>query len=305
MTTPNQSLLQYNLRDELQKLVVADLLGPANGPEEIVDELEVRGRYLVGLLAPKGQSALPDDSLAERDLAGEYDEDPVMATADGEEDGFEGQVTPAAFNLLPSSLGLTFSLAAETETLRITARWGQYKRVRLQEERFKKEDGSYRSVWQRYPHEGQIVIPLTEDGFAPWSPDPLVPDVYVQGRVRRRDHRWTVTLFLVNGQQEGAPKDEFWLFSLSWQSMRPTAAPSFTVVCSVRRLKSRSRKQWPCSTATRWSLPSATASPSTPSRSPIAPIAPCALPPSSCLPTMCPCPRRPRWPRSRRWPTSP
>ena len=42
------------LRTELHKMVVADLLGPAGGEDETVDEPTVRSRYVVGLLAPKG-----------------------------------------------------------------------------------------------------------------------------------------------------------------------------------------------------------------------------------------------------------
>jgi hypothetical protein len=49
------------LRAELEHLALNDLLGPAGGPTEIVEEQNVRGRYIVGLLAPKGQTALPDD----------------------------------------------------------------------------------------------------------------------------------------------------------------------------------------------------------------------------------------------------
>lgn len=43
-----------DLRTELHRMVVADLLGPAGGAAEIVDEQNVRSRYVVGLLAPKG-----------------------------------------------------------------------------------------------------------------------------------------------------------------------------------------------------------------------------------------------------------
>lgn len=41
------------LRTELHKMVVADLLGPAGGADEIVDEQNVRSRYVVDLLASK------------------------------------------------------------------------------------------------------------------------------------------------------------------------------------------------------------------------------------------------------------
>jgi hypothetical protein len=45
---------------ELERMVRFDLLGPAGGPEEEVDERAVRGRYILGLLAPRGQTILPD-----------------------------------------------------------------------------------------------------------------------------------------------------------------------------------------------------------------------------------------------------
>jgi hypothetical protein len=43
------------IREELERMVVRDLLGPVGGPEEEVDEPSVRDRYLVGMLAPKRQ----------------------------------------------------------------------------------------------------------------------------------------------------------------------------------------------------------------------------------------------------------
>ena len=63
MTNPSQ------LRDQLQEKVIADLLGPANGPEEIVDEGTVRDRYLVGKLGPKGQSLLTQTDETAPDIA--------------------------------------------------------------------------------------------------------------------------------------------------------------------------------------------------------------------------------------------
>jgi hypothetical protein len=48
----------YEIRAALEKLVLKDLLGPAGGPEEIVAEPTVRGRYILGILAPKGQTVL-------------------------------------------------------------------------------------------------------------------------------------------------------------------------------------------------------------------------------------------------------
>lgn len=39
------------IRDELEKLVLTDLHGPAGGPDEDLDEASVSERYLVGMWA--------------------------------------------------------------------------------------------------------------------------------------------------------------------------------------------------------------------------------------------------------------
>ena len=49
-----ETLPDLELRAELEAMVRRDLLGPAGGPEEEVDERAVRGRYILGLLAPRG-----------------------------------------------------------------------------------------------------------------------------------------------------------------------------------------------------------------------------------------------------------
>ena len=61
-----QPIPPVELRDRLFTMVVNDLLGPAGGPEEEVDEQYVSDRYLVGMLAPKRNSDVADlfDELA-------------------------------------------------------------------------------------------------------------------------------------------------------------------------------------------------------------------------------------------------
>src|SRR3954471_24746832 len=94
--SPNQ------IRDLLQKAVLGDLLGPANGPEEVVDDGTVRDRYLIGRLGPQGQrwsqGAMdfdPDDLDPDIDVAGAADDE--ESTPD----------TPTqAVSMQPSALGL-------------------------------------------------------------------------------------------------------------------------------------------------------------------------------------------------------
>jgi hypothetical protein len=42
-------------------MVINDLLDPAGGPDEVMDEASVSSRYIVGMLAPKAQTALSDE----------------------------------------------------------------------------------------------------------------------------------------------------------------------------------------------------------------------------------------------------
>ncbi len=220
MPTPSQ------LREQLQEKVILELLGPAGGEEEIVRERSVRGRYLVGKLGPKGQSPLaePDDLLTADDIEGELD----VAGVDSE-DGVTEARAPAAASMQPSSLGLSFVVAAAATELQVTARWGRYLRIPNPDKEEDDEDApGPRWVWQRQPVAGSTVIPLQEGLSQHWAPNPEQPQVTVQTLVRRRDDHWHVSLFLVNGQEEPKQrKDEAWLFQPELEVAAPDGAAIF------------------------------------------------------------------------------
>src|SRR5699024_8981916 len=105
------------IRQEFEDLILADLLGPAGGPEEEVDESRVSDRYLVGMLAP--QRTIP--SAAEED-------DYVPA---GDDTTDEGIVDPGVNSprwMFPSSMGFSCTVDGDARALRVTARWGRYQR---------------------------------------------------------------------------------------------------------------------------------------------------------------------------------
>ena len=189
---------------------MADLLGPANGPEEIVDG-PVRDRYLIGRLGPQGQRWQGDDreSITAEDTDGELDTGGI----DGE-DGIAEARPPQAVSMQPSSIGLSFVAAGEAQALRLTARWGRYVREEGQGEEYKTKTGAQRRIWRRIPVEGVVDTDTLRAGPLPlWRPNPAQPEVYVTGRVRRRTDQWHITLFLVNRQSEPKQrKDEAWLF---------------------------------------------------------------------------------------------
>ena len=87
------------IRDELTCMVVRDLLGPAGGPDEELNQYEdhVYGRYLVGMLAPKS-SEIP---------GGELDELSTTGGDEGEEGAPDTGVPPVG-TYFPSSMGMSF-----------------------------------------------------------------------------------------------------------------------------------------------------------------------------------------------------
>jgi hypothetical protein len=195
-----------DLRDELTATVIRDLLGPAGGPDEELNQYEDHAyqRYLVGMLAPKGQQV----------DAGQQDE---LATGDGDEgeEGASESGVPAGSNTyFPSSMGLSF-VAAETKEIVVEAEWGQYLRVKSAVQTNK--DGTPANVWKRQPIIAPAMTLTLNDGNIIGKP--LHPDhqlVLLQGRMRLTPDGWVVTLFMVNQQEErtrrNEPKDEAWVF---------------------------------------------------------------------------------------------
>lgn len=133
------------VRDLLEVSVRDDLLGPAEGPHELIKDMSVRDRYLVGKLAPRRPS---DDQAAQvepasgADEAGDLEEERAaplhepgaeFPTATGrvepEDDALDEIDTTNNQSLVPSSMGLTFCVAADVQTLAVDARWGRYERV--------------------------------------------------------------------------------------------------------------------------------------------------------------------------------
>lgn len=195
------------LREELVELALRDLLGPAGGPEEIV-ETEIRSRYLIGRLAPRStkRSSLPRDEEMDQVLTGE------SSTEDGEEET-EHSDLPAG-SIFPSSMGLSFVVNGDADAIRVTVRWGAYSRIKNPNpppEDHKRKFAA--NVWKRRQVESSIDIPLVAGKIEPWSPEPTQKEVIVKGLSRRRRDQWHVTLYLVNEQPDpDTNKGTAWLF---------------------------------------------------------------------------------------------
>jgi hypothetical protein len=205
------------LRTELEQAVLRDLLGPAGGPEEEVNESSLRDRYLVGMLAPRGHQ-----------LPAEQDEELAVTVAGSPEDGQPDTGTAAAPSMTPSSMGMTFTVAREASALLVTARWGRYRRE-LSETIVTRKTGAPKMVWKREQVScTSLPIPLAEGPLRSWNPSEDQSEVLVRGIVRRLQDEWIVTLFLVNGQSTPAKsQDRAWLFQAELSVAAPEGAAIF------------------------------------------------------------------------------
>jgi len=190
MTT--MSLLQtipspMKIREELERMVLKDLLGPVGGPEEEIAEQSVRDRYLVGILAPSRQERSPE----------EFDELPQGGSGPVE-DGTPESSSPANKTMFPSSFGITFCVRLDAKALQINARWGHYHRDRSAT--LTTPSGDKKLVWKRSQREAVSEPIALAVGRLNWTLDAEFPQVQVQGLVRKREHFWSVTPFL-----RGAP----------------------------------------------------------------------------------------------------
>ena len=216
------------MRDELEQLVLQDLLGPAGGPEEELDEGSVRDRYLVGMLAPRDQQIVPEEL------------DELAIPEEGSiEDGLNDDTALQITSLFPSSIGMSFCIDGSATSVSVKARWGYYTRVHS--ESIKTPKGAPKTVWKRQPMGGTPhVFSLKEGSLVPWSPEAEEqPNVVVRGIVRRTEDYWTVTLFLVNEQREPEKRrDEAWVFQPELTVEAPDGSPIFQ-----RRASFKSKRQ--------------------------------------------------------------
>lgn len=243
------------VRDLLEVAVRDDLLGPAGGPHELIKDMSVRDRYLVGKLAPRRPS--DTDAVAVEPAAGADEirdvEDEraapihepgaefasVSGRVEPEDDALDEIDTTNNQSLVPSSMGLTFCVAPSIEALAANVRWGRYERVPSNEHDFVKtrrnratgrEEETKVRVWRRIPCGGVVPLPLKDGVIRPATPDRDQPEVRLQGTIRTNAQgERLVTLFLVNGQLEPDDnKDRAWLFQpeISVAAMEGAADPS-------------------------------------------------------------------------------
>jgi hypothetical protein len=140
------------VRRQLVDALRLDLVGPdreLGTPNEVLPQAPSRW-YLTGFLVPIDAE---DTQRAEETSAEEIDE---LSDSKGLDDAATPEPAAARRAYLPSSIGISLLVPAETKELTVTVRWGDYK---LQ----KPEDGQGGGgEWQRIPREESVTLAIPE-----------------------------------------------------------------------------------------------------------------------------------------------
>lgn len=221
------------LREELWRLALSDLLGPANGPHEVLvhQSDSPEERYILGALAP-ARTADPSASHTSPSSQDEAIESGQQALLDAQSDeeldsivsasaAEEGAIDPggkSAWGMRPNSLGLTFQVDRTVPSIRVRAQWGKYRRIAADQVDTEQDIPELsKRVWQREPHDtGWIEIPLqTERSQRELFDSDAEGGIALKWRTRAHGESdpWLVTLFLANERPEPKKlKAEAWLF---------------------------------------------------------------------------------------------
>ena len=155
----------YRVRAELEDLIVRELLGPWDGPEEELPTGTAPGeRYLLGKLVPRRseeEEPVTDDTPTDDDDVEDRPELTDESGIDFDPDDTEGAPSAAAVrtrSMAASSLGLVFAVPTDVDRVTVTATWGRYERTHSQSR--ETPTGRPRTVWRRVPVEGSVEVPL-------------------------------------------------------------------------------------------------------------------------------------------------
>ena len=150
------------VRDYLVDALRLDLVGPGRDSDLAGERLPGWVRpsnwYLTGFLIP---SDTPFEDRSDLDEDESLDEVPEMAGL-AEESAEERRAAKKGF--FPSSIGLSFLVSEQTESLDVTVRWGDYEAGEVEG-----ADGKPVAVWQRRAEERTLSIALSD------PPDRKVP----------------------------------------------------------------------------------------------------------------------------------
>ena len=182
------------VRSEMERFLVRDLLGPWAGDAEVLPAGTVPSeRYILGVLSPKGDVLDPEttDTTASDDGSGEGAAEVTAAAAAG--------------SMAPASLGLSFSLPLDVGEVSVTASWARYEQGASETE--VTEAGIPKLVWKRVESGGVVPLEVTAVDLAV-VPDGSQPEVVVRSRSRAQATCRVIDIALVNAQFEPSERKD-------------------------------------------------------------------------------------------------
>ena len=200
-SSPTSSL---EVRDRLVEALELDLVGPGAGhrfaEEMLPGWIRPSNWYLTGFLIPSGAPAAQRSDPDADDAMVEVPEHAGLA----EESTEERRAAKKSF--FPSSLGLSFLVAPESDSLSVAVDWGDYSRVGIEGSR-----DQPLPVWHRTPRQAVLeAIPMAESGEPQTLDVPDAPGLQLVVVVRRFDETpdlpdlpagtRSVSIFLVNNR---------------------------------------------------------------------------------------------------------
>ena len=197
------------VRERLVEALNLDLIGPWSGhtlaAERLPGWVRPSNWYLTGFLIPSGTRP---ESSADADEEDDIDETPASSGL-AEESSEERKAAKKGF--FPSSMGLSFLVAAEADALAVIVRWGDYEPAKVEG-----ADGKSDSAWLRRSNERTVPVSLSGAGEHRRR-DHAVPDsagltlhvderpIRTEGLAEIPTGTRSVSVFLVNGR---APDDD-------------------------------------------------------------------------------------------------
>lgn len=182
------------VRSELERFLVRDLLGPWAGEAEVLPAGTVPSeRYILGVLSPKGDVLDPEttDATASDDGSGEGAAEVTAAAAAG--------------SMAPASLGLSFSLPLDVREVSVMASWARYEQGASETELT--EAGIPRLVWKRVESGGVVTLEVTT-AESTLRPDSSQLEVVVRARSRVQATCRVIDVALVNAQFEPSERKD-------------------------------------------------------------------------------------------------
>lgn len=219
----------FSVRENLADILERELLGPINGPEELL-AFSPRSQYLVGLIAPvklTGPVTLSDeaeqsddrellvkpssDSDASLDQRGVPAESSDETETEVEGDAAEDQ-TPKQGLMIPASMGLRFQVPKDLATFTVTSSWGSYETVDTDE--LSKAGRPIRN-YQRTPIEESRTIAIADFESGRTTTIPLRESIVL--RIDRYDDaefgRVLIEIALCNDRETPTPIPvSMWMF---------------------------------------------------------------------------------------------